>query len=52
MWRRSRTNWFLIGMLLSAVGVTVWWLQLTEDRQRFYKNILQQLPDLPARYSV
>jgi hypothetical protein len=39
-------------MLISAVGVTVWWLQLPENRQRFYMNILRQLPDLPSRYSV
>jgi len=52
MFRRSSPNWFLLGLVLSAIGVTVWWLQLSDDRQYFYKNILRQLPDLPARYSV
>lgn len=48
----SRSAWFILGMLLAAVGITVWWLQLSEDRQRFYTNILRQIPDMPGRYSV
>jgi len=46
---------FLAILLLAtaaAVGVAVWYQSLDESRKRYVQNMVQQLPYLPARYSV
>jgi hypothetical protein len=38
-------------ILLSAAGA-IWYAFQSESRQRYIRNLLKQIPDLPGRYSV
>ncbi len=48
--KRFRKTILLIALF---TGLFAWWYKnLTTRQKQFYLNLLQQLPDLPARYQV
>ena len=43
---------FLFVLILLAVGGLIWYSFLSEGHQKFIKNFITQIPDLPGRYSL
>jgi len=43
---------FLFVLLLLAAGGAIWYAFQSENRQRFIKNFIKQIPELPGRYSL
>ncbi len=43
---------FVFVLILLAAGGLIWYAFLSEGQQKFIKNFIQQIPDLPGRYSL
>jgi len=39
-------------LVLLGVGVGFWYSRLDEAHQRYVKNLVSQIPELPGRYSL
>ena len=44
-------KWFL-GLFLIGLAVKLWYECLSNSHKRFISNFLEQLPELPGRYSL
>lgn len=47
-----RTFKFFFAAFLITISIKIWFDNLDESKQRFVKNILRQIPELPGRYSI
>jgi len=43
---------FLFVLILLAAGGAIWYAFLSEGQQKFIKNFIKQVPELPGRYSL
>ena len=43
---------FLFVLILLAAGGLIWYAFQSENRQRFIKNFIKQILELPGRYSI
>lgn len=43
---------FLRVVILLVLAGTLWYHYLDENHQRFVKNLLRQVPELPGRYLI
>ena len=43
---------WIFGLFVIAFIVKVWYESLSESHQRFVKNFVEQIPELPGRYSL
>jgi hypothetical protein len=41
-----------LAVAAAATAAAMWYQQLDEGHKRYVQNLVRQLPDLPARYSV
>ncbi|MEA4906819.1 MAG: hypothetical protein GYA17_17340 [Chloroflexi bacterium] len=48
--RRSRA--FVAIFTLLSLGGYLWYRSLDTNHQRFVKNLVRQIPDLPGRYAI
>jgi len=39
-------------LVVLGIGIGFWYSRLDNDHQRFVKNLISQLPELPGRYSL
>jgi hypothetical protein len=48
---RCLRAFFLLAVLIAA-GALWWYTQLDDRHKRYIQNLIRQIPDLPARFSV